>query len=88
MIASRLQAAVTAFSAENQVSMSGIVVFGTGQIAEVADFYFSCDSELRVAAFTADGAYVREDKFLGRPVVPLSSSAKRFRLSASASSSR
>lgn len=50
--------------------MSDIVVFGTGDVAELADFYFARDSAHRVVAFTLDGAYIREDRFLSRPVVP------------------
>jgi sugar O-acyltransferase (sialic acid O-acetyltransferase NeuD family) len=58
--------------------MRDIVVFGTGQIAEVADFYFAHDSGLRVAAFVVDGAYLKEDSFLGRPVIALEQLAGRF----------
>lgn len=58
--------------------MSDIVVFGTGQIAEVADFYFSSDSEHRVVGFTVDGAFIREDRFLGRPVVPFETVVEAF----------
>ena len=53
--------------------MSDIVVFGTGQNAEVADFYFSCDSDYRVVALTIAGAHNRDERFLGRPVVPFES---------------
>ena len=58
--------------------MSDLVVFGTGQIAELAEFYFTSDSEHRVAAFTVDGAHLREDHFLGRPVVPFESVSETF----------
>lgn len=58
--------------------MGEIVVFGTGQVAELAEFYFTSDSEHRVVAFTVDGAHLREDHFLGRPVVPFESIAEIF----------
>lgn len=58
--------------------MSDLVVFGAGLIAELAEFYFTHDSEHRVVAFTVDGAHLREDHFLGRPVVPFESVAKAF----------
>jgi sugar O-acyltransferase (sialic acid O-acetyltransferase NeuD family) len=58
--------------------MSKLVIFGTGQIAELADFYFKHDSDHEVAAFTVDGAHLREDRFLGRPVVPFESVAAAF----------
>jgi sugar O-acyltransferase (sialic acid O-acetyltransferase NeuD family) len=49
--------------------MAKLVVFGSGDIAELADFYFRHDSEHKVVAFTVDGAYVKEETFCGRPVV-------------------
>jgi sugar O-acyltransferase (sialic acid O-acetyltransferase NeuD family) len=58
--------------------MSDLVVFGAGQIAELAEFYFTRDSEHRVVAFTVDGTHLRDDHFLGRPVVPFESVAQAF----------
>lgn len=46
-----------------------IVLFGTGDIAELAQFYFDSDSAYEVAAFTVDDDYRKEDRFHGRPVV-------------------
>jgi sugar O-acyltransferase (sialic acid O-acetyltransferase NeuD family) len=51
-------------------SMQEIVIFGTGEIAELADFYFSHDSKLKVAGFTVDQAYLKHTELCGRPVVP------------------
>jgi sugar O-acyltransferase (sialic acid O-acetyltransferase NeuD family) len=47
-----------------------IVIFGLGEIAELADFYFTEDSEFAVAGFTVDEAYLTDPEFRGRPVVP------------------
>lgn len=47
-----------------------IVIFGFGQIAELADFYFTHDSPYEVAGFTVDQAYLTHGQFRGRPVVP------------------
>jgi sugar O-acyltransferase (sialic acid O-acetyltransferase NeuD family) len=58
--------------------MRQIVVFGAGEIAELADFYFAHDSEHRVAAFTVDAAYVKDSNFKGRPVVPFEHLAAAF----------
>jgi sugar O-acyltransferase (sialic acid O-acetyltransferase NeuD family) len=58
--------------------MSNVVIFGTGQIGELAGFYFTHDSDHEVVAFTVDGAHLREDHFLGKPVVPLESVATAF----------
>jgi len=46
-----------------------IVIFGAGQIAEVADFYFQHDSAYNVAAFTVDQEFLSAGQFRGRPVV-------------------
>jgi sugar O-acyltransferase (sialic acid O-acetyltransferase NeuD family) len=55
-----------------------IIVFGAGDIAELADFYFSHDSEYAVAGFTVDGAYLKQSKLHNRPVVPFEQVAERF----------
>lgn len=47
-----------------------LVIFGLGDIAELAHFYFSSDSDYEVVAFTADSKYVLTDQFCGKPVVP------------------
>jgi sugar O-acyltransferase (sialic acid O-acetyltransferase NeuD family) len=49
--------------------LKDIVIFGIGQIAELADFYFREDAGARVAAFTVDAAYKTTDQWLDRPVV-------------------
>lgn len=50
--------------------MNEIVVFGAGQVAEVMQYYIDHESDRKVVAFTVDGAYVKEDRHLGLPVVP------------------
>jgi sugar O-acyltransferase (sialic acid O-acetyltransferase NeuD family) len=55
-----------------------IIVFGTGEIAELADFYFTHDSEYDVSGFTVDGAYLKQSEFRGRPVVPFEQVSERF----------
>ena len=47
-----------------------IVVFGVGYVAELADFYFTHNSEFEVAGFTIDEAYLKQTQFRGRAVVP------------------
>jgi sugar O-acyltransferase (sialic acid O-acetyltransferase NeuD family) len=58
--------------------MSDLVVFGTGELGELAEFYFTHDSDHDVVGFTVDGAYLREDRFLAKPVVPFESVATAF----------
>jgi sugar O-acyltransferase (sialic acid O-acetyltransferase NeuD family) len=49
--------------------MAKIIVFGAGQLAEVAYFYLTNDSPHEVVAFTADEEYCTESLFHGLPVV-------------------
>lgn len=47
-----------------------LVIFGSGDIAQLAHYYFSTDSNYEVVAFTVDANYVKESSFCGLPVVP------------------
>src|SRR4051812_22868487 len=58
--------------------MSGIVIFGTGEIAELAQFYFTHDTDRHVAAFTVDGTHLTADRFGGLPVVPFEDLTEYF----------
>jgi sugar O-acyltransferase (sialic acid O-acetyltransferase NeuD family) len=51
-------------------SVKPLVIFGAGEIAELALFYFEHDGGRQVAAFTLDAAYVSAPTAFGRPVVP------------------
>lgn len=55
-----------------------LIIFGAGQIAEVAHFYFTHDSDYKVAAFTVDDAYINEDTFYQLPVIPFSQIEKVY----------
>jgi len=46
-----------------------LVIFGGGDIAQLAHFYFSTDSEYEVVAFTVDAAYLTGTIFCGLPVI-------------------
>ena len=48
---------------------SPLVIFGSGDIAQLAHFYFCGDSDYEVVAFTVDMAYLKEAHFCGLPVV-------------------
>jgi sugar O-acyltransferase (sialic acid O-acetyltransferase NeuD family) len=50
--------------------MSDVVIFGTGDFAQVARIYLESDSEHRVVAFTVDKSYVGDGSLDGLPVVP------------------
>ncbi|CAG9169637.1 acetyltransferase [Cupriavidus pampae] len=46
-----------------------LVIFGAGDIAQLAHYYFSHDSAYEVVAFCVDEAYLTQDHFCGLPVV-------------------
>ena len=45
-----------------------VLIFGTKQIAQLAHFYFTTDSDFEVIGFCVDAAYKTEDSFCGLPV--------------------
>jgi len=47
-----------------------VIIFGTGEIAELAHYYMVNDSDLEIVAFTADKAFIQDKFFLGKPLVP------------------
>jgi sugar O-acyltransferase (sialic acid O-acetyltransferase NeuD family) len=49
--------------------MKPVVIFGGGDIAQVAHFYLTHDSEYQVAAFTVDRAYLSDSEFCQLPMV-------------------
>lgn len=55
-----------------------LIIFGTGDIAQLAHYYFSHDSEYEVVAFTVDAGYLTEQEFCGLPVVAFEGVADRY----------
>lgn len=47
-----------------------VIIFGEGNIQELAFFYLENDGRWEVVAFTADANYIHSDTWLGRPMVP------------------
>jgi sugar O-acyltransferase (sialic acid O-acetyltransferase NeuD family) len=68
---------IEAQSLEN-LPMPDLIVFGTGDVAQLADFYFTNDSDSRVVAFTVDGALLKQDSFCGKPVVPFEEISQHY----------
>ena len=58
--------------------MKPIVIFGAGDIAEVADFLFTKTLGRVVAAFTVDNAYLKSDTAFGRPLIGFDQIKERF----------
>jgi sugar O-acyltransferase (sialic acid O-acetyltransferase NeuD family) len=55
-----------------------LVIFGAGDIAQLAHFYLTRDSPWQPVAFTVDGAYLKESTFAGLPVVPFEEVESKF----------
>lgn len=49
--------------------MAKVVIFGVGQISEIAHFYLTHDSDHEIVAFTVDKEYMENDVFHDLPVV-------------------
>src|SRR5579872_2934256 len=53
--------------------MRRLIIFGTGDLARIAQFYFSHDSGYQVAAFTVHDRFIQSAEFEGFPLVPFES---------------
>jgi len=49
--------------------MNSVIVFGAGDIAELAGFYLENDSDYTVAAYTVDREFMKGDYFCGKPLM-------------------
>jgi len=55
-----------------------LVIFGTGNIAELAHYYFSSDSEYEIVGFTIDKEFIKNNKFKNLPVIPFDNITSSF----------
>lgn len=58
--------------------MKDLVIFGTGMMAELADYYFRTDYGVNVVGFTVDAAYKSSDRWLDRPLIAWDEIQSRF----------
>jgi len=58
--------------------MANIVIFGLGDIAEIAHFYFKHDTEHNVSAFCVDREYLDKKTFCDLPTVSFEDVEKQF----------
>jgi len=58
--------------------MAKIVIFGIGDIAQIANYYFKIDSNYDVVAFTVDKGYLTTNTFEGKPVIPFEDVEKLY----------
>jgi len=58
--------------------MKSLIIFGNAEIAELAYFYFTNDSDYKIVAFTVDDEFVDNNTFLNLPLIPYSEIANKF----------
>jgi sugar O-acyltransferase (sialic acid O-acetyltransferase NeuD family) len=58
--------------------MAKLIIFGQGDIAQIANYYFGIDSDHEVMAFTVDKNYMTSSEFEGKPVVPFEEIEKSY----------
>lgn len=58
--------------------MAKLILFGAGDIARLAHYYFSRDSPHEVVGFTVDREYLKSPELLGLPVVAFEELADRY----------
>ncbi len=58
--------------------MEKVIIFGTGDISQIAHLYLSEDASYEVVAFTMDKEYIKEDTFFGLPVVAFENLEEKF----------
>lgn len=55
-----------------------LIIFGTGDIAQIANYYFEIDSEYEVVAFTVDKEYCNSTHFESKPLIPFETLAEKY----------
>jgi sugar O-acyltransferase (sialic acid O-acetyltransferase NeuD family) len=58
--------------------MAKVVVFGASDIARLAHYYFTRDSEHEVVAFTVDNQYRKEDSFMNLPLIDFEKMSQHY----------
>ncbi len=58
--------------------MKRLVIFGTGDIARLAHYYFTKDAKREIAAFTVDAKFRRGGEHLGLPLVDFEEVEKHY----------
>ncbi len=58
--------------------MEKIIIFGTGQTAEIVYKYFEKDKSFEVVAFTADRDFIKKERIFDLPVVPFDTILNKY----------
>lgn len=57
---------------------NNLIIIGSGETASIAYEYFTHDSNFNVVGFSVERDYLKDDTFLGLPVISLDEIAQRF----------
>src|SRR5688572_12072391 len=55
-----------------------LIIFGTGDIAQLANYYFESDSEYNVVGFTVDREFCNNDSFENKPLIAFDEVSLKF----------
>ncbi len=55
-----------------------LIIFGSGDLGQIAKYYFEIDSDYEPVCFTLDRAYIKEPTFENLPVVPFDEIVMRY----------
>jgi len=58
--------------------MEKVIIFGIGDISQIAHLYLSEDKNYEVVAFTMDSEYIKEDTFFDLPIVEFENIQKNY----------
>jgi sugar O-acyltransferase (sialic acid O-acetyltransferase NeuD family) len=59
--------------------MAKLILFGTGDIAQIANYYFGIDSEHEVACFTVDKTFINgKSEYEGKPLIAFEDVLKKY----------
>ena len=58
--------------------MKKLIIFGIGEQAEMAYYYFTHDSDYEIVAFTVDKEYIDKESLFKLPIVPFESITDRY----------
>lgn len=58
--------------------MKNVIIFGTGNFAELIYLYLTRDKQYNVSAFTVNQEFLKEDRFLDLPVIPFEGIQNRY----------
>ena len=51
--------------------MKKLIIFGNGELAELAAFYFKFEQNIDTIGFVIDGKNLKETTFLNKSIIPL-----------------